>query len=788
MPTTSGSTTGTKIDLGTVVKDAAGSWDVLRRLSHEITDEKRMQYLTLHCKPSESDILHSHQVTKGKKTWKVSFQSKWLKQFPWLCYSYILEGGICSHCILFPNKVTKGTTPGVLVTVPYQKSYTKALGKDGILNCHEQSAMHRYATEQADLFKQTFQNPDRYRVDSQLATAEANQATENKEILRQIVLAVEFLAKQSLSFRGHRDDRVDFSSYETNRGNFVALLQLLAKGNEPLQKHLMSASRQARYTSKTIQNEVIHVYSSKIKERLTAELRDKGLPFTIIADEGTDPHSNQEILSLCLRFVDQSSPNDPHVKECLISFMHLQRTNSTMISRKILESLSDPSVSLDPSNIRGQAYDGASVMSSGKEGVQAKIKEFSPLALFTHCYAHCLNLSIAATCKLAEVRNLIGLINEAYLFLNNSPKRQQLFELTLKEYLPENSHSKLPGLCKTRWVERHTCLDVFLEMYEILLTFLDAIVAPHEYPNLKSSTGSWNWDKDTITKAQGLKASLSSFQTVVVFITTKNILDEVKALASKLQKRDQDIYEAYMMVDEVIGNIKSARKNIDSDFKVWYTEVLNLAEKLGIVEAVPRKTSIQRNRSNIPSSSPIDHYKKSVAIPLLDSLISQMEDRFSVEDRHARHLLYLVPSIIVQNTMELSEATKGMLFWENDLPFPKSLGNELRRWQTMWQSTEKDLPNNLLLALGACDEDAFPNIHRLLLIACTLPISSAEAERSFSLMKRIKTCTRSTMSEERFSDLAVIAMHYPERFEVDEICEAFVKAHPRRLFQASLFD
>ena len=176
-----------------------------------------------------------------------------------------------------------------------------------------------------------------------------------------------------------------------------------------------------------------------------------------------------------------------------------------------------------------------------------------------------------------------------------------------------------------------------------------------------------------------------------------------------------------------------------------------------------------------------------MAIPLLDSLIIQMQDRFSDEDRQGRHLLYLVPSIIVNNTQELSEAAKGMLFWENDLPFPKSLGNELR-WQTMWQSAEKELPNNLLLALGACDEDTFPNNHRLLLIACTLPISSAEAERSFSLMKRIKTCTRSMMSEERFSDLAVITMHYPERFEVDEICDAFVKAHPRRLFQAMLFD
>ena len=231
------------------------------------------------------------------------------------------------------------------------------------------------------------------------------------------------------------------------------------------------------------------MYASKIKERLTAELRTKDLPFTIIADESTDPNSNQEILSSCLRFVDQSSPNDPHVKECLINFMHLERTNATMISRKILESLSDPSISLDPSNIRGQAYDGASVMRSGKEGVQAKIKEINPLALFTHCYAHCLNLSIAASCKLSEVRNLIGLINEAYLFLNNSPKRQQLFVLTLKEYLPENSHSKLPGICKTRWVERHTCLDLLLEMYELLVTFLNAVISPHEYPNLGGGIG-----------------------------------------------------------------------------------------------------------------------------------------------------------------------------------------------------------------------------------------------------------------------------------------------------------
>lgn len=111
-------------------------------------------------------------------------------------------------------------------------------------------------------------------------------------------------------------------------------------------------------------------------------------------------------------------------------------------------------------------------MSSEKAGVQAKIKEISLRALYTHCYSHCLNLSIAASCGVQDVRNLISLVNESHLFLSNSPKRQKMFELTLKEFLPSSSHSKLPGLCKTRWVERHTCFEVFLEMYEPFVTFL----------------------------------------------------------------------------------------------------------------------------------------------------------------------------------------------------------------------------------------------------------------------------------------------------------------------------
>ena len=52
--------------------------------------------------------------------------------------------------------------------------------------------------------------------------------------------------------------------------------------------------------------------------------------------------------------------------------------------------------------------------------------------------------------------------------------------------------------------------------------------------------------------------------------------------------------------------------------------------------------------------------------------------------------------------------------------------------------TKGDIPNNLLQSLAVCDKYLFPNIHYFLVIACTLPITSAEAEMSFSLMRRLK--------------------------------------------------
>lgn len=88
---------------------------------------------------------------------------------------------------------------------------------------------------------------------------------------------------------------------------------------------------------------------------------------------------------------------------------------------------------------------------------------------------------------------------------------------------------------------------------------------------------------------RGLKSSLCSFQTIAAFIVTKNILDEVKVVASKLQKGDQDILDALKMIDSVIESIEITRRNIDEIFSKWYEDILKLADMVGSSASIPKE-------------------------------------------------------------------------------------------------------------------------------------------------------------------------------------------------------
>ena len=78
------------------------------------------------------------------------------------------------------------------------------------------------------------------------------------------------LGRQVLPLRGHRDDCIDISvTQDVNKGNFIALLEHQEITDNILKDHLKSTKKNAKYTSKTIQEEIISVHGEGMKENLT---------------------------------------------------------------------------------------------------------------------------------------------------------------------------------------------------------------------------------------------------------------------------------------------------------------------------------------------------------------------------------------------------------------------------------------------------------------------------------------------------------------------------------------
>ena len=77
----------------------------------------------------------------------------------------------------------------------------------------------------------------------------------------------------------------------------------------------------------------------------------------------------------------------------------------------------------------------------------------------------------------------------------------------------------------------------------------------------------------------------------------------------------------------------------------------------------------------------------------------------------------------------------------------------------------------------------FSEVHVLLLLYSTIPMTSATAERTFSTLRRLKNYLRSNMSQERLNHLTILHTHKDrtDMIKLEEIAEEFVAFNAHRL-------
>ena len=120
-------------------------------------------------------------------------------------------------------------------------------------------------------------------------------------------------------------------------------------------------------------------------------------------------------------------------------------------------------------------------MQSEKSGTASWMLRESNKAITTHCCSHNLNLSLASTCKLPVVDNVLEKYKSLQIYFNSSPKREKLLEYVVSQNNETNDSKRsiLLGMCRTRWCECDMSYERFYLAMPYMMETLEVMNGTH---------------------------------------------------------------------------------------------------------------------------------------------------------------------------------------------------------------------------------------------------------------------------------------------------------------------
>lgn len=667
-----------------------------------------------------------------------SFSKTIYDKFVWLAGSENRNKLFCWYCLLFSESRTPYNSTGY----DNLKEMHRALAK------HEISIEHTHSALKYKLFgKQNIVNAlDSARL--QFINKFNETVRENRGMIKHLINMIIFLSTQELAFRGN-----DETNASDNQGNFKELAKFAAKLDENFNKFIDPSSIFTGL-SKTIQNELIDSVTKIVLQTVYNEI-NSATCFSWEIDETTDISCFSQ-MSVIFRFVSNGK-----LLERFLGFFNISEGRTANDIFNVL--IKNFSIFNIDKKLIGQTYDGAAVMAGELNGLQSKVKTVAPQALFTHCYAHKMNLVLQDSSKnIKECRIFFSNVSGFSAFFTKSSKRTNLLDQICKKRLPSNS--------ETRWNFKSRAIKTLFDNRTSLIEVFDNIIE-----NLNE------WDDISIRESSGFKKNLTDFDFMFLLSTFNLIFTYTDPVFSIIQTKLFDITYCNERILSLLSTLKTFRANDDCFLNI-YSNVQKLSDLC--THNTRRKTNIINDNEDILLT------KKRVFFEILDVLINQIEVRF--KDISTLVFLDLV------NCNKFSEFHKK---------FPESQFNSLiknykssfnkeklkRELQVLY--SDKTIFGNSLnlkdMVEFIFENDIInevPELYKLFCLIFSLPPTSASVERSFSVLKRIKSYSRNTMSQTRLNNLSILAI---ERFLVkelmknddfyDKIIDDFAAAKSRRI-------
>ena len=230
----------------------------------------------------------------------------------------------------------------------------------------------------------------------------------------------------------------------------------MCEGDTRLKRHYDSEPT-FKGTSSAIQNELLDCMYEVYRCEVAKQLGDTQF-VAVQADETTDASCKSRTVIVLRYMVDNS------VTERFLEFIEVEDKSAIGLSTAIKQALEPLGLT---EKLIAQTYDVAVAMSGSVGGVQTLMKESYPNAIFVHCYAHQLDLTMQQVCasRISELRVFFADLAGFTSFFSTSPKRTAALA----------SDKRIPRPPGTRWNFKSRTVNVVWETREDILECLDNI-------------------------------------------------------------------------------------------------------------------------------------------------------------------------------------------------------------------------------------------------------------------------------------------------------------------------
>ncbi|XP_022032568.1 zinc finger MYM-type protein 1-like [Helianthus annuus] len=515
-------------------------------------------------------------------------------------------------------------------------------------------------------------------------------------------------------------------------GNFLGIIEMLEKFDPVIKEHvrqIISGDLHVHYLGRNIQNEIILLLADEIKKELIKNIKEA--KYYLIILDCTPDSSHQEQMTIIVRYVKISS-NSVIVEESFLGFLNANDTTGKGLFEVTCAELK--SLGLEIGDMRGQGYDNGANMKGSRQGVQTRFLKENPKAFYTPCGSHSLNLilcDMANSC--VKGKRFFGHIQRIYTIFGNSANRWQILKDNVKGW-------SLKPLSQTRWESRFESVKAIkLQLADLR----EALLQVGETDN----------DAAIADEAISLaERELSEFDFLLSIVIWYEVLNQVNLVSKKLEAKDMHLEIAIQEINNLIKYFKEYREN---GFSKAIDEAREIASEMDIDPIFIQKRIIKRKKRNDESSSS-------------EEVAFTVEENFrlrNIKDEDLKSSCYRLEDALKFEGS--SDIDAEALYMELNL-FRASLTNKF--------SDPVDVLEHMK------EDDYFPEACIAYRILLTIPVTMASAERSFSKLKLLKSYLRSTMSQDRLSGLAMIAIKNEvlDNINCEELIQQFAMKNARR--------